>query len=71
MVAWRLGEPGGALARRWSNRATVVCTGRSGVVGADGSDYSRAETVEKTAELVTRIGGLHSKSTTSSRTRYG
>jgi NAD(P)-dependent dehydrogenase (short-subunit alcohol dehydrogenase family) len=37
--------------------ATVVCTGRSSVTGAGGSDYDRPETIEETAELVTRLGG--------------
>jgi NAD(P)-dependent dehydrogenase (short-subunit alcohol dehydrogenase family) len=38
--------------------ATVICTGRS--TRADGSsrsDYERPETIEETAELVTRLGG--------------
>lgn len=37
--------------------ATVVCTGRSSVTGRGGSDYDRPETIEETAELVTRLGG--------------
>ena len=35
--------------------ATVVCTGRS--TGSVRSDYDRPETIEETAELVTRLGG--------------
>lgn len=35
--------------------ATVVCTGRS--PGSARSEYNRAETIEETAELVTRLGG--------------
>src|SRR5438445_3968413 len=46
-IAAALGEAG----------ATVVCTGRSTVTGAGGSDYDRPETIEETAELVTRLGG--------------
>ncbi|MFJ2744641.1 SDR family oxidoreductase [Streptomyces sp. NPDC087440] len=47
-IAAALGEAG----------ATVVCTGRSSRVhGSGGSDYGRPETVEETAELVTRLGG--------------
>lgn len=38
--------------------ATVVCTGRtSRTGGSSGSDYDRDETIEETAELVTRLGG--------------
>ena len=38
--------------------ATVVCTGRtSRTGGASRSDYDRDETIEETAELVTRLGG--------------
>jgi NAD(P)-dependent dehydrogenase (short-subunit alcohol dehydrogenase family) len=37
--------------------ATVICTGRSSVTGAGGSDYARPETIEETAELVTHLGG--------------
>ncbi|GLX23248.1 SDR family oxidoreductase [Streptomyces lavendulae] len=37
--------------------ATVVCTGRSSVRGRDGSDYDRPETIEETADLVSRLGG--------------
>lgn len=47
-IAAALGEAG----------ATVVCTGRSSVTGRGGSDYDRPETVEETAELVTRLGGI-------------
>jgi NAD(P)-dependent dehydrogenase (short-subunit alcohol dehydrogenase family) len=47
-IAAALGEAG----------ATVVCTGRSSVAGAGASDYAgRPETIEETAELVTRLGG--------------
>src|SRR4051794_39081871 len=46
-IAAALGEAG----------ATVVCTGRSSVTGALRSGYDRAETIEETAELVTRLGG--------------
>lgn len=46
-IAAALGEAG----------ATVICTGRSSVAGAGGSDYDRPETIEGTAELVTRLGG--------------
>jgi len=44
-IAAALGEAG----------ATVVCTGRSS--GTARSDYNRPETIEETAELVTRLGG--------------
>jgi NAD(P)-dependent dehydrogenase (short-subunit alcohol dehydrogenase family) len=46
-IAAALGEAG----------ATVVCTGRSSVTGALTSDYDRPETIEETADLVTRLGG--------------
>ena len=47
-IAAALGEAG----------ATVVCTGRSSRSGDGGSDYGdRPETIEETAELVTRLGG--------------
>ncbi|UPJ46228.1 SDR family oxidoreductase [Bradyrhizobium sp. 200] len=48
-IATALGEAG----------ATVICTGRSST-RADAptrSDYDRSETIEETAELVTRLGG--------------
>jgi NAD(P)-dependent dehydrogenase (short-subunit alcohol dehydrogenase family) len=35
----------------------VVCTGRTSSTAAIPSDYDRAETIEETAELVTRLGG--------------
>jgi hypothetical protein len=35
--------------------ATVFCTGRT--TGSIRSEYNRAETIEETAELVTRLGG--------------
>jgi len=44
-IAAALGEVG----------ATVVCTGRS--TRSHRSEYDRAETIEETAELVTRLGG--------------
>jgi NAD(P)-dependent dehydrogenase (short-subunit alcohol dehydrogenase family) len=44
-IAAALGEAG----------ATVVCTGRS--TGSTRSEYNRPETIEETAELVTRLGG--------------
>jgi NAD(P)-dependent dehydrogenase (short-subunit alcohol dehydrogenase family) len=44
-IATALGEAG----------ATVVCTGRS--TGSTRSEYDRPETIEETAELVTRLGG--------------
>lgn len=47
-IAAALGEVG----------ATVVCTGRTSRTGRGGSDYDRAETIEETAELVTRVGGI-------------
>jgi hypothetical protein len=38
--------------------ATVICTGRSTrALGSSRSDYDRPETIEETAELVTRLGG--------------
>jgi len=46
-IAAALGEAG----------ATVICTGRSSRSGALRSDYSRAETIEETAELVGELGG--------------
>jgi NAD(P)-dependent dehydrogenase (short-subunit alcohol dehydrogenase family) len=47
-IAAALGEAG----------ATVICTGRSSRTGALQSDYVRSETIEETAELVTRLGGV-------------
>jgi NAD(P)-dependent dehydrogenase (short-subunit alcohol dehydrogenase family) len=44
-IAAALGEAG----------ATVICTGRTS--GATRSEYDRAETIEETAALVTRLGG--------------
>jgi NAD(P)-dependent dehydrogenase (short-subunit alcohol dehydrogenase family) len=44
-IAAALGEAG----------ATVICTGRS--TRSSRSDYNRAETIEETADLVTRLGG--------------
>ena len=46
-IAAALGEAG----------ATVVCTGRSSSARVIQSDYDRAETIEETADLVTRLGG--------------
>ena len=47
-IATALGEAG----------ATVICTGRSTrTAGRSRSDYDRPETIEETAELVTRLGG--------------
>src|SRR5262245_46262907 len=47
-IAAALGEAG----------ATVICTGRTTrKEGAARSDYDRPETIEETAELVTRLGG--------------
>jgi NAD(P)-dependent dehydrogenase (short-subunit alcohol dehydrogenase family) len=46
-IAAALGEAG----------ATVYCTGRSSRTGRSTSDYDRPETIEETAELVTRLGG--------------
>jgi NAD(P)-dependent dehydrogenase (short-subunit alcohol dehydrogenase family) len=36
--------------------ATVICTGRT--TGSRRSEYNRPETIEETAELVTRLGGV-------------
>ena len=47
-IATALGEAG----------ATVICTGRSSRARTHRSDYDRAETIEETAELVTRLGGV-------------
>jgi NAD(P)-dependent dehydrogenase (short-subunit alcohol dehydrogenase family) len=46
-IAVALGEAG----------ATVICTGRTSRARAIQSDYQRSETIEETAELVTRAGG--------------
>jgi NAD(P)-dependent dehydrogenase (short-subunit alcohol dehydrogenase family) len=46
-IAAALGEAG----------ATVYATGRTSRSGRGGSDYDRPETIEETAELVTRLGG--------------
>ena len=46
-IAAALGEAG----------ATVVCTGRTSTQRKLESDYDRPETIEETAELVTRLGG--------------
>lgn len=46
-IASALGEAG----------ATVISTGRSSSVRKLRSDYDRSETIEETAELVTRLGG--------------
>ena len=46
-IATALGEAG----------ATVICTGRSSSVRPLKSDYDRPETIEETAELVTKLGG--------------
>lgn len=46
-IAAALGEAG----------ATVICTGRSSRTHALRSDYARPETIEETAELVTKLGG--------------
>ncbi len=47
-IAAALGEAG----------ATVICTGRTTrKEGSARSDYDRSETIEETAELVTRLGG--------------
>ncbi|MDH4364203.1 MAG: SDR family oxidoreductase [Acidimicrobiia bacterium] len=48
-IAAALGEAG----------ATVICTGRSSSTGSPSirSDYDRPETIEETADLVTRLGG--------------
>jgi NAD(P)-dependent dehydrogenase (short-subunit alcohol dehydrogenase family) len=37
--------------------ATVICTGRTSTVRNLKSDYDRSETIEETAELVTKLGG--------------
>src|SRR5213079_2763201 len=47
-IAAALGEAG----------ATVVCTGRSSMTGVLRSDYDRPETIEETADLVDRLGGV-------------
>ena len=47
-IAAALGEAG----------ATVICTGRTSRTGVLTSDYIRSETIEETAELVTRLGGV-------------
>ena len=46
-IATALGEAG----------ATVICTGRTSTQRAIKSDYDRSETIEETAELVTKLGG--------------
>jgi NAD(P)-dependent dehydrogenase (short-subunit alcohol dehydrogenase family) len=46
-IAAALGEAG----------ATVICTGRTSSVRTLKSDYDRTETIEETAELVTKLGG--------------
>lgn len=46
-IAAALGEAG----------ATVICTGRTSTQRAIRSDYDRSETIEETAELVTKLGG--------------
>ena len=46
-IATALGEAG----------ATVICTGRTSSVRRIKSDYDRSETIEETAELVTKLGG--------------
>ena len=46
-IAAALGEAG----------ATVVCTGRTSSIRQLKSDYDRDETIEETAELVTKLGG--------------
>lgn len=46
-IAAALGEAG----------ATVICTGRTSSVRRLKSDYDRSETIEETAELVTKLGG--------------
>ena len=46
-IAAALGEAG----------ATVVCTGRTSTQRKLKSDYDRTETIEETAELVTKLGG--------------
>jgi NAD(P)-dependent dehydrogenase (short-subunit alcohol dehydrogenase family) len=47
-IAAALGEAG----------ATVICTGRTSSTRPIPSDYSRAETIEETADLVTSLGGV-------------
>jgi NAD(P)-dependent dehydrogenase (short-subunit alcohol dehydrogenase family) len=47
-IAAALGEAG----------ATVICTGRTSSVRSLKSDYDRSETIEETAELVTKLGGV-------------
>jgi len=47
-IAAALGEAG----------ATVICTGRTSSVRRLKSDYDRNETIEETAELVTKLGGI-------------
>ena len=49
-IAAALGEAG----------ATVICTGRTSSVRSIPSDYNRSETIEETAELVTKLGGKES-----------
>jgi NAD(P)-dependent dehydrogenase (short-subunit alcohol dehydrogenase family) len=46
-IAAALGEAG----------ATVICTGRTSSVRPIPSDYNRSETIEESAELVTKLGG--------------
>ena len=46
-IAAALGEAG----------ATVICTGRSSTQRKIKSDYDRSETIEETADLVTKLGG--------------
>jgi NAD(P)-dependent dehydrogenase (short-subunit alcohol dehydrogenase family) len=46
-IAAALGEAG----------ATVICTGRTSTQRSIPSDYDRSETIEETAELVTKLGG--------------
>jgi NAD(P)-dependent dehydrogenase (short-subunit alcohol dehydrogenase family) len=46
-IAAALGEAG----------ATVICTGRTSSLRSLHSDYERNETIEETAELVTKLGG--------------
>src|SRR6266702_1016577 len=59
-IAAALGEAG----------ATVVCTGRSSRTRALRSDYDRAETIEETADLVTRLGGTDLDGTAPDIWRY-
>jgi NAD(P)-dependent dehydrogenase (short-subunit alcohol dehydrogenase family) len=47
-IAAALGEAG----------ATVICTGRTSSVRSIPSDYQRSETIEETAALVTKLGGV-------------